>query len=91
MSNRTLFTKLNDDRTILNLATVWDIGKFDVPNSPRIYGVYFEYGIDVVFREEFETETERDARFEEIQNIVMSKNLQPKNDYPIGITTTAEI
>ncbi len=90
MSDKTLFTELNDDKTILNLATVWDIGKFEVPN-PRVYGVYFEYGTDVVFREHFETEAERDARFEEIKNIVLSMNLEPKNDFPEYKITKAEI
>lgn len=88
MSDMSPFIELNNEGTILNLTTVWSIGKFYVPDQPRPYGVYFEYGIDVVYREHFKTESERDARYEEIEKIVMSKNLQPKNDY---VTTTDEI
>lgn len=91
MSDRSPFIELNNDGAILNLTTVWSISKFYVSNLPRPYGIYFEYGVDVVYREYFSTEAERDVRYEEIKEIVMSKNIQPKNDCPIGVTTTAKI
>lgn len=89
MSDNSPFVELNDQQRILNLSVVWSLCKDKLANTSEPYIIRFEYGSGITHQEYFKTKAERDARYDELKEILVGKNLQSINDNPLGVITSA--